>query len=95
MSEEEEEWSSSGRKMWTEVISLSAKLTRRALFLLKAMVSSSVSVLLDLDGGDFIVVIFGDFCAGKWVYSVSIVPFKMSFPTSQCRCVVFDFTNLS
>lgn len=61
MSEEEEEWSSSGRKMWTEVISLSAKLTRRALFLLKAMVSSSVSVLLDLDGGDFIVVIFGDF----------------------------------
>jgi hypothetical protein len=76
--------------MWTEVISLSAKLTRRALFLLNAMVSSSVSVLLDLDGGDFIVVVFGDFCAGKWVYSVTIIRFKMSLPSAVVLSLVLS-----
>lgn len=87
-SEGEEVESSSRRKTWTEVISLSAKLTRRALFFLSATVSSSSDWALVFEGSIEACLgytMIGDrsqikFCAGNYVF---LSPFEIR----ACVCV--------
>lgn len=86
--EEVESSSSSRRKTWTEVISLSAKLTRRALFFLSATVSSSSDWALVFEGSIEACLgytMIGDrsqikFCAGNYVF---LSPFEIR----ACVCV--------